>query len=81
MSIYKLMVQRLKTMDEKQLAELWKDVEDVNAVQRICDTSYQYTNDYDYEGCESVDNCSCERTDEQQIDDSQRYKDIKAEQR
>jgi hypothetical protein len=46
--IYNNMIQKLKAMDEKQLLELWHDIDDVAAVQRICDTSYEYTENFDY---------------------------------
>lgn len=84
-NLYNNMCFKLRTMDEKQLLELWHDVGDIDAIQRISDTAYHFTENYDYEATGSSEHVMdashyLDVSDEKQVDDSQRLKDIKAEQ-
>jgi len=62
-------------MDEKQLLEMFHDLEDITAVQRICDCAYHYTENFDYE----VDKAMSEISDEQDainVDEARRAREL-----
>ena len=74
----------LKSMDEKQLLAMFHDMEDIEAVERIADCAYHFTENYEApdQECESADPCPCNKSDEQDWkdqDDAQRYRDIQSE--
>ena len=75
-------IARLKSMDEKQLLELFHDIEDIKAVQRIADCAYHFTENYDYADSEDYDriNGKSDEQDWKDQDDAQRYRDIKSTQ-
>ena len=98
-----LCVKILKSMTESQLLELFHDIEDIEAVQRIADCAQHFLDKSYCDFCESknipkpivksgkiitystkvMPNTLKELSqneDAKQIDDSQRYRDIKSEQ-
>lgn len=44
------LLKRLKVMDIKQLKELWHDINDVETIERIYDSTTEYLNDYYLDG-------------------------------
>lgn len=44
--IYDHILKRLKVLDEKQLIELFHDIEDVNTVERIACAAYEFVENY-----------------------------------
>jgi len=79
---YQWMRKVLKNMDEKQLIELFHDLEDIETVQRIADCAYHFTENYDYAEQEDYDrvNGKSDEQDWKEQDDAQRYRDIKSTQ-
>ena len=71
----------LKNMDEKQLLELFHDIDDIEAVQRIADCAYHHVENFEREVEEIVNPKSYSEFKEwEEQDNAQRYADIKAEQ-
>ena len=87
---YQWMRKVLKNMDEKQLVELFHDLEDIEAVERIADVAYHFVENYVLdEECQ----CDCKEKDfmckkgtctykdksqyaeAKEVDDLQRYRD------
>lgn len=72
-----LMIRRLKTMDEKQLLELFYDMDDLEAVERIADCADHFVNrEIGISVKEYLDKKS-EEEDWKELDDAQRLRDIK----
>lgn len=46
-TLYQAMINRLKKMDEKQLLELFHDLEDLAVVERIADCAYHFVENYE----------------------------------
>lgn len=76
MSNYVEMLKKIKAMDEKQLLELFHDIEDIEAVQRIADTAYHFCENY----VDPEEEGEHEWVDWKRQDDAQRYADIKSTQ-
>ena len=77
--LYAPMLARLKNMDEKQLLELFHDLEDLEVVERIADCANHYVENFE----QQVDNIvhgKTEYEDWKEQDDAQRYRDIKSTQ-
>jgi hypothetical protein len=76
--IYRFLCLALITMDESQLIELFHDLEDLETVQRIADTAYNFL-----ESREGSDICGehgkSEYEEWKEQDDKQRYNDIKGQ--
>lgn len=78
---YSDLMKALKTMDEKQLLELFHDLESIKTVERIADCAYQYL-----ENCEGsdIDENATEQSEQEEwkdADDEQRIADIKSTER
>lgn len=71
-----LMIRRLKTMDEKQLLELFYDIDDIEIVERISDCANHFINS---QVAEAIKNHldKPEQEDWKELDDAQRLRDIK----
>lgn len=79
---YQWMRKVLRNMDEKQLIELFHDLEDLETVERIADCAYHFVENFHVE-CEEIAKSLDEKSDEQdwkEQDDAQRYRDIKSTQ-
>lgn len=72
----------LKTMDESQLIELFHDLEDIEAVKRIAYTAQNFceNNALPEPEFDEVSNETSDYQDWKQLDDAQRYRDIKSTQ-
>ncbi len=79
--MYQWMYKMLRNMDEKQLLELFADLDDIKAVQRIADCAYHFTENYDYATQEDYDrvNGKSDTQDLKDQDNAQRYRDIKSQ--
>lgn len=76
-NLYLNMLHKLKNMDEKQLVELFHDLESIEAVERIADCAYHFVENYDYEGAQTD---ISDEQDAKEVDDAERYRDIKSTQ-
>lgn len=72
---YEWFITRLKSMNESQLIELFHDMDDIDAVERISQCAEEYVQ------C-GLDQESIGSNDEhKRADDAQRYRDIQSEKR
>lgn len=80
---YQWMRKVLKNMDEKQLIELFHDLEDIETVQRIADCAYHFTENYDYAEQEDYNrvNGKSDEQDWKEQDDAQRFRDVQSDNR
>ena len=69
----------LKNMDEKQLLELWHDIGNIDAIQRIADTAYEYTENYDYENVDNIEPSISDEQDAINVDNARRAREAKHE--
>lgn len=67
---------KLKSMDEKQLLEMFHDIEEIEIVQRISDAAYHFCENYE----DPEEKGEHEWVDWKRQDDAQRYADIKSTQ-
>lgn len=76
MTEYKKIIMALRIMDEKQLLELFHDMGDIKAIQRIADCAFEFVENYEY----PEEGGTPEWVDWKDQDDAQRYRDIKSTQ-
>lgn len=76
MNEYAKLIEKLKSMDEKQLVELFHDIEDIKTIERIADVAYHFVENYE----EPEEEGEHESVDWKRQDDAQRYRDIKSTQ-
>lgn len=78
---YTYIIQVLKTMDKKQLLELFHDIDDIEIVQKISECAYQFVENF--EPCDPIElkRDISDDEDARQIDDSRRYREWKSDQR
>lgn len=74
-------LETLKNMDEKQLLEMFHDMEDVAAVERIAECAYHFVENYVDPEEDEATNEKSDYEDWKEQDDAQRYRDIKSTQR
>ena len=77
-TVYQLMLKKLKTKDDKQLLEMLHDLDDLQLVERIGDCAAHYLdslegNDTHEYNCYGV---KTEAEDAKELDDQQRYNDV-----
>lgn len=72
-------IARLKSMDEKQLLELFHDIEDIEVVERIADCAFHFVENFEAE-VDDIVNGKSDEQDWKEQDDAQRYRDIKSTQ-
>jgi hypothetical protein len=77
---YQEMIKKLKAMDEKQLLELFHDIEDIATVERIADCAYHFVENHTWEELGVKNNEKSEQEDAQELDDSRRYSEWKSDQ-
>jgi hypothetical protein len=79
---YAMTLETLKKMDKKQLIELFHDIEDIQVVQRIADCAYHFTENYDYAKQDDYDRVTSksEKQEWVDMDNAERYRDIKSTQ-
>jgi len=89
----KFIIKILKSMDEKQLLELFHDIGDISTIERIADCAYHFVENYETEKDKRNNIRSrqldadlksgkyrSEEADWKEQDDLQRYRDIKSTQ-
>lgn len=75
---YANMLKRLKNMDEKQLLELFHDIDDLDVVEGIADCAYHFIENYD----ESICNEDCVKSDNEdakEADDARRFSEYQSD--
>jgi len=83
MKEYMYMLRTMKEMDEEQLIEFFYDIEDINAIKRMSSAAEIFLkhNVISPEPeIEDVSNETSDYEDFKQLDDAQRYRDIKSTQ-
>src|ERR1700689_86371 len=74
-NLYK-MIKLLKIMEDKQLLEMFHDIDDIKIVQRIADCAWHFVETFEEE-IENIVNGKSEYEEWREDDDHQRYRDIK----
>jgi len=70
---YRELLLKLRTMDEKQLVELFHDIDDAQAVERIADCAYHYLENLEGSDIET----NSEVKEAREIDDARRFRESK----
>lgn len=76
-NLYLNMLYKLKNMTEKQLLEMFKDIEDIVVIERIADCAYHFVENFEPDDSEPFQGKSDEQEWKEQ-DDAQRCDDIKS---
>ena len=82
-NLYLNLIYKLKHMDEKQLLELFIDMEDLETVERIADCAYHFVENFHIENEEiakELDRMSAEQ-DAKEVDDARRIREYKSDKR
>jgi gluconate kinase len=73
---YEITFSTLRKLDEKQLIELFHDIDDLNVIERIADTAYHFVDTHELDECKpDLDELSDDE-DALEVDNARRAREL-----